>query len=139
MQQDLIHCVPQLLEHLPSASLATLLSSSKAFRALVHGHVSAIRMDSRDIQVLTKNKWLKLRRLDLSGSRNLDAEDITRLSNGLQLQLQSLDLSCIRPCQDVMSSLFTSALPQLITLQLANNSLNAAIISQLHTATLPSL
>ena len=132
MQPDLIHCVPQLLEHLPSASLATLLSSSKAFRALVHGHVSAIRMDSRDIQVLTKTKWFKLRHLSLSHSRNLDAEAITKLCNGMQLQLQSLDLSYTEPGADVMSVLFKSRLSQLVKLQLASNSLNAGLMSYLH-------
>ena len=139
MQPDLIHCVPQLLEHLPSASLATLLASSKAFRAQVHGYVSAIRMDSRDIQVLTKTKWLKLRHIDLSGSRNLDAEAIIRLSNGVQLQLQSLNLSHVGPYADIISDLFTSPLSQLVTLKLSKNHLHAAALSHLHTASLPLL
>ena len=59
MLSDLIDHVPQLLEYLPSDSLAAILGTSSALHHKLHNHATKIigHISDQDIAVLARSPW----------------------------------------------------------------------------------
>ncbi|DBA71072.1 TPA: hypothetical protein ACH3X2_011493 [Trebouxia sp. C0005] len=96
MLVDLVHHVPQFLEHLPPVALAQLLASCVHLRKHVHEHVSKISaaMNRHDVRVLTTRFWPHLTHLELKHSKTLDVQFVSQLAKATHLQLQSLNPCC---------------------------------------------
>ena len=128
MLVDLVHHVPQFLEHLPPVALAQLLATCVSLRKRVHEHVTQITcaMDCQDVRALTTGVWPHLTHLKLKYSKTLDVQSVSQLAKATHLQLQSLNLSysMIHSCH----ALFLAVpYPNLKSLNLAGNHLTTSM------------
>ena len=91
MLVDLVHHVPQFLEHLPPIALAQLLASCVSLRKHVHEHVTKIScaMDCHDVRVLTTYVRPRLTHLELKHSKTLDVQSVSLLAKATHHQLQA--------------------------------------------------
>ena len=105
---DLMHVVPELLDTICAESLASLLATSSAHRAQVHGHVKRIVIyDNADVLPLISSSWPRLTEWKLSetdrgrgywppdfslslSNHRLDSAAIANLVKGDLAQLQYL-------------------------------------------------
>ncbi len=129
MLAELVHHVPQLLEHLPHIALAQLLASCVSLRKHVHEHVTKIScaMDCHDVRVLTTDIWPRLTHLELNHSRTLDLQSISLLAKATHRQLQSLSLSYSEIDSHLAEALLSVAYPNLKSLHLSGNSLTTSM------------
>jgi len=126
---DLVHHVPQFLEHLPPVALAQLLASCVSLRKHVHEHVTKIScaMGCHDVRVLTTGVWPHLTHLELKHSKTLDVQSVSQLAKATHLQLQSLNLSYSNIDSCLAAVLLSVAYPDLKSLHLAGNNLTTSM------------
>ena len=93
MLVDLVHHVPQFLEHLPPVALAQLLASCVSLRKRVQEHVTKIScdIDCHDVRVLTTGVWLHLTHLELKYSKTLDVQSVSQLAKATHLSAPKLE------------------------------------------------
>ena len=129
MLVDLVHHVPQFLEHLPPIGLAQLLASCVSLRKCVHEHVTKISytMYCHDVRVLTTGVWPHLTHLELIYSKTLDVQSVSQLAKATHLQLQSLNLSYSKIDSCLAGVLLAVPYPTLKSLHLAGNNLTTSM------------
>ncbi len=129
MLVDLVHHVPQFLEHLPPVALAQLLATCVSLRKRVHEHVTKIScaMDCHDVRVLTTGVWPHLTHLKLKYSKALDVQSVSQLAKATHLQLQSLNVSYSQIQSCLAGVLLAVPYPNLKSLYLAGNHLTTAM------------
>ena len=133
MLVDLVHHVPQFLEHLPPIALAQLLASCVSLRKYVHEHVTKISraMDCHDVRVLTTGFWPHLTHLELKYCKTLNVQSVFHLAKATHFQLQILNLSYSNIESCLAGVLLSLPYPDLKSLYLAGNNL---ITSMTHLA-----
>ena len=129
MLVDLVHHVPQFLEHLPPIALAQLLASCVSLRKHVHEHVTKISyaMNCHDVRVLITGVWPRLTHLELKHSKTLDVQSVSLLAKATHHQLQSLSLSYSEIDSCLAEVLLSVAYPNLKSLHLSGNSLTTSM------------
>ena len=129
MLVELVHHVPQLLEHLPPIALAQLLASCVSLRKHVHAHVTKIScaMDCHNVRVLTTGAWPRLTHLELNHSKILDVQSVSQLAKATHLQLQSLSLNYSEIDSRLAEALLSVAYPHLKSLHLSGNNLTTSM------------
>ncbi len=129
MLVDLVHHVPQFLEHLPPIALAQLLASCVSLRKRVHEHVTKIScaMNCHDVRVLTTGVWPHLTHLELKCSETLDVQSVSQSAKATHLQLQSLNLSYSNIDSCLAGVLLAVPYPNLKSLHLAGNNLTTSM------------
>ena len=129
MLVELVHHVPQLLEHLPPIALAHLLASCVSLRKHVPAHVTknSCAMDCHNVRVLTTGAWPCLTHLELNHSKFLDVQFVSQLAKATHLQLQSLSLNYSEIDSRLGEALLLVAYPHLKTLHLSGNNLTTSM------------
>ena len=144
---DILQMAPRLLQSLCPKTMATLSSTSKQLRCLVHEHVTSVSIIQHnghgtqyqitELQVLTNGNWPHLQRLNIKYRAKLEMAAIRQLSKASWISLTSLDLSRNSLSTDAISQLVLGKWPALKHLNLSYNRLDTAAIALLTQADWP--
>ena len=144
---DLLQMAPRLLQSVCPKTMATLSSTCKQLRSMVHEHVTSVSIIQHnghgtqyqitELQALTNGHWPHLQRLNIKYRAKLEMAAIRQLSKGPWSSLTSLDLSRNALSADAMSQLVLGKWPALKCLNLSYNRLDTAAIALLTQADWP--
>ncbi|KAL3162810.1 hypothetical protein ABBQ32_009267 [Trebouxia sp. C0010 RCD-2024] len=144
---DVLQRAPGLLQAMSPRTMATLSSTSRRLRSLVHEYVTSISIIQHnghgiqyqimELQALTSGSWPHLRCLNIKYRAKLEAAAITQLSKASWSSLVSLDLSRNSLGADAMSQLVMGNWPALKQLNLSSNRLDTAAMVWLTQADWP--
>ena len=144
---NILQMAPRLLQSLCPKTMATLSSTSRQLRCMVHEHVTSISIIQHnghgtqyqitELQVLTNGHWPHLQRLNIKYRAKLEMAAIRQLSKASWSSLTSLDLSRNSLSADAISQLVLGQWPALKRLNLSYNRLDTAAIALLTQADWP--
>ena len=144
---DILQMAPRLLQSLCPKTMATLSSTSKQLRCMVHEHATSVSIIQHnghgtqyqitELQVLTNGNWPHLQRLNIKYRAKLEMAAIRQLSKASWSSLTNLDLSRNCLSADAISQLVLGKWPALKRLNLSYNRLDADAIALLTQADWP--